>query len=168
LETPSGKATQITNFCPGDAAEKKPTITDVEHAFKSIPMAPSPVYIQPPDGETLVNFDTIYFTTPFTNDVTLHVLDSSVAFHITVQKYVWHFGDGHSLTTTDPGAAYPDQTIVHRYLKKGPVSVSLETVYQADYAIDGAAQQHLADTVTTTSTPQQLTVLTATPHLVAD
>ena len=152
--------------CPG--ASPALTTADIDRAFKEIPMGPSPIHVQPPDGETLVNFDTIYFTTPFTNDVTLHVLDSSVAFHITVQKYVWHFGDGHSLTTTDPGAAYPDQTIVHRYLRKGPVSVSLETVYQADYSIDGAAQQHLADTVTTTSAPQQLTVLTATPHLVAD
>ncbi len=81
---------------------------------------------------------------------------------------MWHYGDGSTQTTTDPGAAYPDQTIVHRYLTKGQVSVTVDTVYQADYSIDGGAQQHLADTVTITSPAQQLRILTATPHLVAD
>lgn len=148
--------------CPG------PTVADVAAAFRQIPMRPSPIHIQPPHGETLVNFDSIFYTDPFALDVTKRPLGVPVAFHITVQKYIWHFGDGRSLTTTDAGAAYPDQTLVHRYLKKGPVSVTLETVYQADYSIDGGPQQHLADTVTRTSPAQQLTVLTATPHLVAD
>lgn len=157
-----GQPTDFEPSCPG------PTTVDVEHAFKEIPMQPSVIHVQPPGGETLVNFDSVFFTDPFTQDVTKRPLGVPVAFHITVQKYIWHFGDGGSVTTTDPGAAYPNQTIVHRYLTKGPVSVTLETVFQADYSIDGGPQTHLADTVTRVSAPQRLTVLTATPHLVAE
>ncbi|MCA1982171.1 hypothetical protein [Nocardioides nematodiphilus] len=161
----TGVVSNTRYSCP---ARRGPTTADVERAFRSIPMHPAPVHIQPPGGETLVNFDSIFFTDPFSLNVTKRPLGVPVAFHITVEKYIWHFGDGSSLTTTDAGAAYPDQTLVHRYLKKGPVSVTLETVYQAGYSIDGGPQQHLADTVTRTSPAQQLTVLTATPHLVAD
>lgn len=141
-------------------------MSDVRRGFKSIKMTASPLHIQPPKGETLVNFDTIFFTDPTTVDKTLQVLDSKVAFHITVAHYTWHYGDGATAQTTDAGAAYPHQTITHRYLHKGRMAVSLDTTYQADYRIDGGPQQHLADTVTIAGTPQQLRVLTATPHLV--
>jgi len=160
----TGETSNVRYSCPNAG----PTVVDVARAFRQIRMRPSAVHIQPPGGETLVNFDTIYFTDPYVLDRTVHLLGSTVAFHITVASYTWHYGDGSSRTTDQPGAAYPDQTIVHRYLRKGPVSVTVDTVYQADYAIDGGPTRHLADTVTTSSPPQQLTVLTATPHLVAD
>jgi len=129
-------------------------------------MQPSPLHIQPPHGETLVNFDSIFYTDPTTIDRSVKILGSTVDFHITVAHYTWHYGDGHSAQTTGPGAAYPHQTITHRYLRKGTVSVSLDTTYQADYRVDGGPQQHLSDTVTIPGPARRLTVLTATPHLV--
>lgn len=164
---PDGTVTQSIIACPGKGPTG-PTVADIERAFKALPMRPSTIHIQPPGGETLVNFDSIFYTEPFALDQSLHLLGSTVDFHITVASYTWHYGDGHTQTTTDPGAAYPTQTITHRYLKKGSVSVSLDTVYQADYSIDGGPTQHLDDTVTISSPPQQLTILTATPHLVSD
>jgi hypothetical protein len=163
-----GTVSQSSVICPEDLESRGPTLADIDHAFKQIPMKPSTIHIQPPGGETLVNFDTIYYTEPYSLDRSVRLLGSTVDFHITVASYIWHYGDGTTDTTTSPGAAYPDQTIVHRYLRKGPVEVSLETVYQADYSINGGPQQHLADTVTMTSAPQRLSILTATPHLVAD
>jgi hypothetical protein len=145
-----------------------PTPSDIYAAFQKIPMTASPLHIQPPEGETLVNFDTIFFTDPTTIDKQVTVLDATVDFHITVASYTWHYGDDATATTTTPGAAYPHQTIVHRYLRKGAMSVSLDTTYQADYRINGGPQQHLADTVTIAGAAQQLTVLTATPHLVGN
>lgn len=165
--TPDGTIDASSTNCPGDAKPKRgPSVADVRRAFKSIPMKPSPLHIQPPHGETLVNFDSIFYTDPTTIDRSLKLLGSTVDFHITVARYTWRFGDDQTEQTTDPGAAYPHQTITHRYLHKGTVRVSLDTTYQADYRIDAGPQQHLADTVTIVGAPQQLKILTATPHLV--
>ncbi|WGL53884.1 hypothetical protein P5P86_08645 [Nocardioides sp. BP30] len=131
-------------------------------------MAPSPLHIQPPRGETLVNFDTIFYTDPTTLDRSVTVLDSTVTFHITAARYTWHYGDGTTAATTSPGAAYPRQTIVHRYPHRGPVTVSLDTTYQADYRIDHGPRHHLHATVTIAGTPTPLEVRTATPHLVGN
>lgn len=152
-------------YCPGTTATG-PTLADIQTAFKQIPMSASPLNIQPPGGETLVNFDTIYFSEPTVIDKRISLLGASVDFHITVAAYLWHYGDGQTQTTSDPGAAYPRQTIVHRYLRKGTVKPSLDTTYQADYRIDGGSWQHLAQTVTIAGAPQALTIRTATPHLV--
>lgn len=161
-----GTATDDGYTCHTDGGPPQPG--DILAAFQRIPMDPSPLTIQPPGGQTLVNFDTIYYTRPTTIDKTVTVLGTSVDFHITVASYTWHFGDGASTTTTDPGAAYPHQTITHRYARKGPATPSLDTTYQADYRIDGGAWQHLAQTVTIAGPRQQVTVRTATPHLVGD
>jgi len=126
----------------------------------------SPLHIQPPHGETLVNFDTIYFTDPTAIDKQITLLGATVDFHITAAAYTWHYGDGQAQTTTDPGAAYPHQTITHRYLRKGTATPSLDTTYQADYRINTGTWQHLNQTVTIPGTPQALTIRTATPHLV--
>lgn len=160
---PSGDIGDSYTACP---SQQTVTTGDIKTAFKQIPMPASALHIQPPHGETLVNFDTIFFTDPFTLDKQVTVLDATVDFHITVAHYTWHYGDGTSTTTQDPGAAYPHQTITHRYLHKGTVNISLDTTYQADYRINGGPQQHLAATVTIPSPTQSLTIRTATPHLV--
>ena len=162
-----GTIADTRTSCPVEDP-KDPTPADVAAAFEKIPMTPSPLHIQPPQGETLVNFDTIFFTDATSIDKQVTVLDATVDFHITAASYTWHYGDDTSTTSATPGAAYPHQTIVHRYLRKGAVAVSLDTTYQADYRINGGPQQHLAETVTVAGAPQQLTVLTATPHLVGN
>jgi len=165
LVTESGDSRYERDNC---ATSAKVTVAQIRRAFKRIPMTASPLHIQPPNGETLVNFDSIFYTDPTAIDRSVKILGSTVDFHITVARYTWHYGDGQAAQTTDPGAAYPHQTITHRYLRKGAVNVRLDTTYQADYRINGGPQRHLADTVTIAGAPQRLQVLTATPHLVGD
>lgn len=163
--TASGLPYRSYTYCPGTNTTG-PTTADIQTAFARLPMSAAPLHVQPPGGETLVNFDTIYFSEPTVIDKRISLLGASVDFHITVAAYVWHYGDGQTQTTSDPGAAYPRQTIVHRYPRKGTVKPSLDTTYQADYRIDGGSWQHLAQTVTIAGAPQALTIRTATPHLV--
>jgi hypothetical protein len=167
---PDGTIGATRTYCPtaGTDAEPHLTVADIRTAFEKIPMSASAVHIQPPDGETLVNFDTIFYSDPMTLDRSMTLVGQKVDFHITVASYTWHFGDGRTETTKDPGAAYPHQSITHRYLRKGTVNVSLDTTYQADYRVNGGPQQHLDDTVTIAGGGHPLTVRTATPHLVGE
>jgi hypothetical protein len=162
-----GTIDMSTTACPTDEEPSiGPTVADIRTAFKQIPMAASTMHIQPPRGETLVNFDTIFYADPTTVDRKVTVLGATVDFHITVANYTWHYGDGATQRSTDPGAAYPHQSIVHRYRRKGTVTASVDTTYQADYRIDGGPLQHLDATVTIPGPSHRLRVRTAKPHLV--
>ena len=98
----------------------------VQHAFERLAWPASPLVVQPPKGRTLVNFDTNFYTTntqPTTQTVTL--IGQPVTIEATPTQYRWHFDSGATdgdLTTTDPGAAYPDLRVTYRYLHVGTVA----------------------------------------------
>ncbi len=62
-----------------------------------------------PEGKTLVNFATIFYTEPqpFTRDITL--LGQAVTVEATPATFTWHYGDGSSTTHLDTGGAVPGQ-----------------------------------------------------------
>jgi hypothetical protein len=145
----------------------------VQRAFQRLAWPASPLIVQPPNGRTLVNFDTNFYTTntaSTTQPVTL--LGTPITIEATPVDYIWHFGGatpgatGSDLTTTDPGAPYPDLRVTYRYLRTGSVHPSLDTVYSGRYRIGNGAWQQIPDTLTVTGAPQDLDVVSATPHLV--
>jgi len=140
----------------------------VLRAFRRLSWPSSDLVVQPPHGRTLVNFDTNVFTTntrPTTRVVTL--LGQRVTIEATPTQYVWHFGDTEQLTTSDPGAPYPDLRITHRYLRVGNVRPSVDTTYAGRYRVGDGAWQTIPDTLTVPGVAVDLEVLSATPHLVA-
>ncbi|MFT4081333.1 MAG: hypothetical protein QM638_02000 [Nocardioides sp.] len=146
------------------------TVGMVIEAFRRLPMPEAPLKIQPPDGRTLVNFDTIFYTTrrPFARSVTL--LGHHITFHIRPARYRWVFGDGRTLTTTKAGDPYSTQAhlprdITHRYLTKDTFHPHVDVSYTATYTVDGTGGRRIDGTVTIPGTPQRLVSLTATPHL---
>lgn len=154
-------------FCLGEEPEA-PAITPVlvAAALKRIPLPPSKLIVQPPNGRTLVNFDTNFYTETeaFTRSVTL--LGQQVELSITPASFAWRFGDGKSETTTSPGSAYPDLEITHNYLRKGRVTPSVDTTYTATYRVNGGAAQPVPGSVTIAGTAVPLRVVTARPQLV--
>ena len=77
------QAQQINGLTPGF----------VERAFKRLSWPSSELVVQPPNGKTLVNFDTNFYTTntqPSTRTVTL--LGQRVTVEATPTQYTWHFG----------------------------------------------------------------------------
>ena len=140
----------------------------VEHAFRRLSWPASHLVVQPPKGRTLVNFDTNFFTTnthPSTRTVTL--IGQQVTIEATPTEYTWHFGgtDG-DLTTSDPGAAYPDLRITHRYTLVGSVTPSVDTTYAGRFRVGSGAWRAIPDTLTVPGAPVDLQVVSATPHLV--
>ncbi|MDQ4052135.1 MAG: hypothetical protein M3237_05465, partial [Actinomycetota bacterium] len=134
--------------------------------LRRIPLPPSKLVVQPPNGRTLVNFETNFYTEsePFTRSVTL--LDQRVQLEITPASFGWRFGDGESRSTSSPGSAYPDLEVTHRYLRKGRVAASVDTTYTASYRVNGGPSQPVPGSVTIPGAPVSLQVVTASPQLV--
>jgi hypothetical protein len=123
--------------------------------------------VQPPDGRTLVNFDTNFYTAndhPTTQTVTL--LGQRITIEATPTSYTWHFGDDGTLTTRDAGAAYPDLRVTHRYAHVGALTPSVDTTYSGRFRVGNGSWQQIPDTLTVPGNPVALQVLSATPHLV--
>jgi len=142
----------------------------VQHAFERLAWPASPLVVQPPDGRTLVNFDTNFYTTntaPTTRTVTL--LGQRVTIEATPTAYTWHFDpaatDG-DRSTSDPGAAYPDLRITYRYARVGTVRPSVDTTYSGRYRVGGGPWRAIPQTVTVSGPAVALEVVSATPHLV--
>lgn len=157
-------------WCIGEAeANDAGTITpgQVLRAMRNLDWPESALVIQPPDGLTLVNFDTNFYTTstqPVTRQVTL--LGQQITIEATPAEYQWQFGDGQSLASTKPGAAYPALTITHNYERKGTYSPQLDTVYSGRYRVGGGPWQDIPGTHTVPGTPEQLRAIEAQPKLV--
>lgn len=143
------------------------TVEDVRRAFEELKLDPGTLVIQPPDGLTLVNFKTNFYTTTTTpTTLTVTLLDQPVTIEATPATYTWYFGDGQTTHTTEPGAAYPSLTITHEYLRKGDYRPSLSTTYTGRYKIGDGAWQTIPGTVTIDGPTQPLRAIEAQPKLV--
>lgn len=117
FRTEDGENLPGTNICLDEAGEIPLTPGRVLEAFRRIPLPASPLIIQPPDGRTLVNFETNFYTEQETLFRSVILLGQRVDLRIDVHSFTWHFDDGETLTTTKPGAPYPKLQITHNYLK---------------------------------------------------
>ena len=106
---------------------------------------------QPPGDMVIVTKDLIVYTDPSSRTLSTTVGGTPVSVVVTPVSYRWDWGDGTSTTTRDPGAAYPHQTVVHRYreLLQGVV-VTLTTTWSATFSVEGGPPQPVSGTVTTT------------------
>ncbi len=121
---------------------------------------PLPAVRVQPAEETLVNLDTIFYTDQeaFTTDVVL--LGQQVAVEATPIAYLWDHGDGTTSTSTDPGAAYPRETVTHRYQRANDgVTPAVATTWQARFSVEGGGWQDIDETLTVSNTGEPLEVV---------
>jgi len=52
-------------------------------------------------------------------------------------RWGWSWGDGGSLSTTNPGGRYPQMSVSHTYLRAGRVRVTATTRWRAQYWVEG-------------------------------
>lgn len=144
------------------------TVGLIRTAFAELKLPAGDLVIQPPDGLTLVNFDTNFYTTstePIARTVTL--LGHRVTLEATPSTFHWTFGDGERLSTSDPGAPYPRLRVTHNYLRKDTYRPSLATTYTGRYRIDGGPWRQIPGTVTIDGAGRPLRVIEAEPKLVS-
>jgi hypothetical protein len=154
---------------PGQEEPEQVTGAMASHAFATVPLPPQSLIVQPPNGRTLVNFETNFYTDApdVLPIISVPILDRVVELRVWPESFTWHFGDGRSVTTTERGAPYPVMGVTHEYQRKGQVAPSLDTTYAAQWRLQGqGAWQPVDGTVTIAGAPAQLDVLTATPQLV--
>lgn len=141
------------------------TSTDVSHLL----VDGSGITRQPPGSQVLVNLDAIVYTTDAPRTLTTQVNATPVTVQATPTSYTWTWGDGASTTTTDPGAAYPNQTVTHRYASTAQdVTISLTTTWTATFTPDGQDTQPVTGTITTTDTTAPFDVVRTISYLTDD
>lgn len=159
----------IVTFCPAPEPEPRPVLTlaMIRSAFAELPLPASTLVIQPPDGLTLVNFATNFYT-PSTSAITRTVtlLGQRVTLEATPSRYRWDFGDGTTTTTDEPGAPYPRLDVTHSYLRTGTYRPRLATTYTGRFRVAGGGWRAIPGTVTIQGAPQRLRAIEATPTLV--
>jgi|SRR3954447_11855839 hypothetical protein len=153
-------------YCLPPETPEEVTPGMVATALKVLPLPSSALEVQPPNGRTLVNFETNFYTETRAFDRTVTLLGQRVDLHIVPAEFGWRFGDGGLLTTDEPGSPYPQLDVTHRYLKKGHVGPSVDTTYTATYRVNGGAWRDVPGSVTIPGAPVDLDVVTATPTLV--
>lgn len=144
---------------------------EAQRAFATLAIAPSPVVVQPPDGWTLVNVPTITYTEPDDQILDTTLLGIPVQIRATSHTYTWDYDDGTTpVTTTDPGAPYPDHTVHHTYDQPADqVQITLTTTWTGQFRITGTPTwTDVTGTATTTSTADPLQVHEARSRLVTD
>ena len=163
-----GIRTQCINGTPPEYVPPTVTPGDVLSALRRVGLPQLEVEVQPAE-KTLVNFDTIFWTTPETVTVDLTLLGQGVEVVATPQRYDWSFGDGTSATTETPGAPYPSRSITHRYLDaQVTVRPQMTVAYSARFRVNGGDWQQIDETVSTTGPLASLRVAEGTPLLSGD
>lgn len=139
-------------------------------AFQEMDITPSEVNVQPPDGWTLVNVETIAFTDRNSRTVSTSLFGIPVEIRAVPSSYSWDFGDGSNpLTTTDPGAPYPAHTIAHAYGQQGAATISLTTTWHGQFRLAGQPTWHdVSGEATTVSSSGSLEIMEARARLVED
>lgn len=163
----------VACFEPGESAPAAIlTPGRILEAFRRVDVPSAPIGVNPVGGRTLVNFDTILHTQaqPFT--ATVQLLGRRVTFDIEPAEFTWRTGQGDGFTTSDPGQPYREALpmsayVTHRYLRAGDVQLGLDTTWTARWRVGDGPWRPVDGTVTTSSDPVALEVVTARPQLVS-
>ncbi|QOR69335.1 hypothetical protein IM660_11545 [Ruania alkalisoli] len=138
--------------------------------FAELPLVPAQVRVQP-EGQswTVVNLDTIAYTSGDPQVLSTQVLGFEVAVRATPVEFAWDFGDGSDpVVTTDPGLPYPDYTVAHAYSAVAEERrVSLTTTWVGEFQVAGQGPWiPIAGTAQTTSVSDPFEVLEVRTRLV--
>jgi hypothetical protein len=155
---------------PTAAQTPVPVVTPgmVLQAIRAIGLPSLQAHTQPA-GKTLVNFATIFYTSPQPFTRTIRLLGQPVHVEATATSFTWHHGDGTIATTTTPGAPYPDKQITYAYgTAHTTVRTSVDVTYTARFRVGGGDWQSIPETVTISGPASDLRISEATAVLSGD
>jgi hypothetical protein len=152
---PDGRGcTDITALNP------PPSAAEVFRYFRTLPLPQLTAEHQPP-GNGLSGLPVIFYTdSPTIQTFTVTIRGFTVDIAAAATAFTWHTGDGAHLTTTDPGAPYPHQTVTHGY-RSGTYTAYLTTTWGATFSVNGGAAVAVPGTTTTDGPPVTFAVLQA-------
>jgi hypothetical protein len=168
-EDPEPIATTPPIDIPGEALKE----------FKKVELPASTINVQPPNGETLVNFKTILSTRAERHQVTvrLNQVNIDLVLEVWPSHFLWKHGDETTQETSHAGLMWSegadvdgDGFVTHVYTQAlKAAQVSVDTTWSAQFKVVGAPDwRPVNGTVTKVGEPLELTVREATPELVTD
>jgi hypothetical protein len=159
--TPVGPWGRLVRACIDiTALNPPPSPGEVFRYFETLPLPELSTQQQPP-GNGLVGLPVIFFTdSPTTQNFTVNIRGFTVDIVAGATGFTWHTGDGTDLTSTGPGAPYPNQTVTHDY-RSGTYTAYVTTTWGATFSVDGGASVAVPGTTTTDGPPVTFAVLQA-------
>jgi hypothetical protein len=146
------------------ALNPPPSPGEVFRYFEQLPLPELTTKQQPP-GNGLVGLPVIFYTdSPTTQTFTVDIRGFTVDIVAGATGFTWHTGDGTDLSSTDPGAPYPNQTVTYDY-SSGTYSAYLTTTWGATFSVNGGASVAVPGSTTTDGPPVTFDVLQARPVL---
>ncbi|SNS43988.1 hypothetical protein SAMN04488107_2565 [Geodermatophilus saharensis] len=175
VEVPAG-------FAPGDLLEDwadvrtaciditalnpPPSPDEVFTYFQRLPLPQLTTQHAPP-GDGLSGLPVVFWTdSPATQTFTVDIRGFTVVIVARAEQYTWRTGDpaAPTLTSTEPGSAYPGHAAEHLY-RSGTYSASLTVTWGATFTVDGSAPADVPGTTTTDGPPVTFDVVEATAVL---
>jgi hypothetical protein len=139
------------------AVDVLPELTVAE--FRTLPIPPSPLIVQPDRGWVLVNKETIAYSDDAEQTLHTELLGVGVIVIVKPESFTWLFG-GEEFTTKSPGHPYPDQDVSRAFRKLGTERIRLTTTWSGRYQVEGDSRWRDVDgTATTTSTSPSFEVV---------
>ena len=120
--------------------KKKVVTQSINLSDRLIKMVPTSTIAYQPEFEPLVHVPVIFWCDVpnfFQSRVTIigEVIDVALR-----PGFLWDFGDGTTMQTTDPGAGYPNQKITHTYKQPGTYTVGLVATWNGNFSHQGATR----------------------------
>ncbi|MFN8075416.1 MAG: PKD domain-containing protein [Kineosporiaceae bacterium] len=123
---------------PTEAIDDAPLPALSAREFRRLPIPAGKAHIQPEGRPVLVNYPMIVYVDAEPVTLSATVLGARVDVLATPSQYTWTFGDGQTLTTTNPGGPYPVMDTTHTYERTGRFAVTLSTTYTGRYRVEGS------------------------------
>lgn len=150
------------------------TTAMVQRAFRRLTWPEPELVIQPPGNKTLINFETLFYsTTPAgPTSQTVRLLGQRVTIQASPATYTWHSDPaGESWQTDDPSQRYrsgddAEQLNHYVYEHPGDFRPSLDVTYTGRYRIGGGPWQDIPGDLTLDGPTQPLRVVEAETRLV--
>ena len=152
--TPPRESTECVE--PGDPGGQQPPPIDIPgealKEFKKVELPASSINVQPPNGETLVNFKTILSTQAERHQVTvrLNQVNIDLVLEVWPSDFLWKHGDGTTQESTRAGLMWTegadvdsDGFVTHVYTQAlKAAQVSVDTTWSA--SVQGRRRPGLA------------------------
>ena len=148
--TPSPKPTPKRTYKPRAKPTLKPkATTSVSLNDRLIKLLPTGGIAYQPEAEPLVNVPIYFWSDLPTQFATRVTVVGEVVDVLLRPGFVWSFGDGTFLSTTDPGAPYPNGKIKHTYKNPGSYPIILVQSWNGNWTHNGTTRA-ITGTIKTT------------------
>ena len=148
--TPSPKRTYKPRIKPTAKPTLKPKVEkSVSLNDRLIKLLPTGGIAYQPEAEPLVNVPIFFWSDLPTQFATRVTVVGEVVDVLLRPGFVWSFGDGTFLSTTDPGGPYPNGKIKHTYKNPGIYPIILVQSWNGNWTHNGTTRA-ITGTIKTT------------------